>query len=77
MGRFLNSLLETSPAYQVRRDSDGFLLIGNPRRAAQFNDIVRQATDNAGEDYVAFPISDGDHGYSQMFILPLDDMTPC
>jgi len=53
-----------------------FLLIGNPKRAAEFNDIVRHATDEAGEDYVAFPISDGGHGYSQMFILPLDDMPP-
>lgn len=76
MGRFLDSLLETSPAYQVRRDSDGFLLIGNPKHAAEFNDVVRQAADDAGEDYVAFPISDGDHGYSQMFILPLDEMPP-
>lgn len=77
MGRFLDILLETSAAYQVRQDSGGFLLVGNPKRAAEFNDVVRQAADDAGEDFVAFPIGDGDHGYSQMFILPLDDMTPC
>nr|WP_313522268.1 hypothetical protein [Brevundimonas diminuta] len=76
MGRFLDSLLEASAAYQIRQDDDGFLLIGNPKRAAEFNDIVRHATDDAGEDYVAFPISDGDHGYSQMFIIPLDEMPP-
>ncbi|WP_415289113.1 hypothetical protein RSD66_04175 [Brevundimonas sp. S1H14] len=76
MGRFLDSLLEASAAYQVRQDDDGFLLIGSPEFAAEFNIVVRQATDDAGEDFVAFPISDGGLGYSQMFILPLDEMPP-
>lgn len=76
MGRFLDSLLEASAAYQVRQDDDGFLLVGNPKRADEFNDVVRQAADDAGEDFVAFPIGDGDHGYSQMFILPLEEMPP-
>lgn len=75
MGRFLDSLLEGSAAYQVRRDGDGFLLIGSPEFVAEFNAVVRHATDEAGEDFVAFPISDGEH-YSQMFILPLDEMLP-
>lgn len=76
MGQFLDSLLEVSAAYQVRQDDDGFLLTGNSKRADEFNAVVRQATDDAGEDFVAFPISDGDHGYSHMFILPLDEMPP-
>ena len=74
MGRFLDSLLEGSAAYQVRRDDDGFLLTGSPEFAAEFNAVVRHATDEAGEDFVAFPISDDEHSYSQMFILPLDEM---
>ncbi|MBD7939973.1 hypothetical protein H9656_01035 [Brevundimonas sp. Sa3CVA3] len=71
MGRLLDILLEASPAYQVRRDNGGFLLVGNPKRAAEFNDVVRQANDDAGADFVAFPISDDRNGYSQMFIIPL------
>lgn len=76
MRQFLDSLLETSPAYQVRRDSDGFLLIGSPEFAAEFNTVVRQAAHDSGKDFVAFPVSDGERGYSEMFILPLDEMPP-
>lgn len=72
MGRLLDRLLSMSPAYEVRREADGFVLIGKPEYAEEFSDLVRQAADQAGEDYIVFPTSDGRRGYSQMFILPTD-----
>ena len=35
-------------------------------------DLVREAADHAGEDFVVFTTSDGGQGYSQMFVMPLD-----
>lgn len=72
MGRFLDRLLEASTAYDVRRDKDGYFLIANPAQPDAFNDVVRDAVEKAGDDFVVFPTSDGHHGYSQMFIIPLD-----
>lgn len=72
MGRVLDRLLEASPAYIVRREKDGYFLIANPAQPDAFNDVVRDAVEKAGDDFVVFPTSDGHHGYSQMFIIPLD-----
>ena len=72
MGRMLDMLLEASTAYDVRREKDGYSLIANPAQPDVFNDVVRDALEKAGDDFVAFPTSDGRQGYSQMFIIPLD-----
>lgn len=72
MGRLLNSLLKASSAYAVRRDEAGFTLTRRPDQAAEFNSLVRSAIEHSGEDCIVFPTSDGEHGYSQMFVLPLD-----
>lgn len=72
MGRFLDSLLADSPVYRVEREGDGFLLVGSEERLAEFSGLVREAADNAGDDFVIFPVTDGQQGYRQMFIMPLD-----
>lgn len=74
MGRLLDKLLKTSPAYDIRQDKDGFVLIGKPGYIDEFSDLVREAAERAGEDFVVFTTSDGRHGYSQMFVMPLDDI---
>lgn len=72
MGSLLDTLLNQSLVHDVRRDRDGYLLVSKPGQAAAFSDLVREAAEKAGEDYVAFTTSDGRDGYSQMFVLPLD-----
>jgi len=72
MGRLLDRLLSTSPAYEVRREAPGYILTGKPGHAEAFSQLVRQMAEEAGDDCVVFPISDGHHGYTQMFILPTD-----
>lgn len=74
MGQMLTKLLDTSPAYDIRRDKDGFVLTPNPGHTDEFSDLVREASRKAGDDFVVFTTSDGHHGYSQMFVMPLDDI---
>ena len=73
MGRLLDRLLKGSGAYSIRREADGFTLIGDPRRLDEFSDLVREVSENAGDDLIVFPTSDGRRGYSQMYLMPLDD----
>lgn len=73
MGRLLDKLIQGTPACVVKSETDGFTLVGKPDRLDAFSDLVREAVDQAGDDYVVFPTSDGSHGYSQMFVVLLDD----
>lgn len=76
MGRLLDRLLETHPAYDIQRDKDGFVLIAKPNCIDEFSDLVREATEHAGTDFIVFPTSDGGVGYSRMFVVPLDEVAP-
>ena len=73
MGRLLDKLLRDYPAYDIRRDKDGFVLIGKPDRLDEFSDLVREAAEQAGEDFIVFTTTDGHHRYSQMFVMLLDE----
>jgi hypothetical protein len=72
MGRLLDKLVRGTPACDVMRDGDGFTLIAKPGRFDEFSELVREAAEQAGEDFVVFPASDGHDGYRSMFVLPLD-----
>lgn len=72
MGRLLDKLIRGSTAHDVKAENDGFSLVGKPDRLNEFSDLVREAVDHSGEDFVVFPTSDGHHGYSRMFVVPLD-----
>ncbi|MBK1976477.1 hypothetical protein JIX58_12045 [Brevundimonas diminuta] len=72
MGRLLEKLKHGAPAYDVKVERDGFTLIGKPDHIDEFSDIVREAAEQAGEEFVVFTTSDGHQGYSQMFVMPLD-----
>ena len=74
MGRLLDKLLNDHPAYDIRRDEDGFVLTGRLDHIDEFSDIVRETAEQAGEEFVVFTTSDGHQGYSQMFVMPLDDI---
>ena len=67
MGQLLTKLLDTSPAYDIRRDKDGFLLIAKPGHTDEFSNLAREAADHAGDDFIVFTTSDGQHGYSLIF----------
>ena len=73
MGKLLDKLLATHPAYDIERDKDGFVLIAKPDRIDEFSKLVREAIEHAGADFIAFPTSDGAVGYSRMFVVPLDE----
>lgn len=73
MGRLLDRLLETSPDYDVQSADGGFVLTRRPGHAEAFSALVREAADRAGDDCLIFSTRDG-AGYSQVFVLPLDDL---
>lgn len=73
MARLLEKLIQGAPTYEVRPENDGFTLVGKPDRLDEFSDVVREAVNHAGDEFVVFPMSDGQRGYSQMFVMPLDD----
>ena len=73
MGKLLDRLLEGSHAYRVRREADGYTLVAEPDCVDEFSDLVREVAENAGMDFIVFTTSDGHHGYSQMFVMPMND----
>jgi hypothetical protein len=73
MGRLLDRLVQGTSAYTVRRETDILTQVGKPDRLEEFNDLVREAADHSGDDYVVFTTSDGHHSYSQMFVMPFDE----
>jgi len=76
MGKLLDRLLEGSHAYSVKREADGYTLVALPDCVDEFSDLVREATNHAGDDFIVFTTSDGGVGYSQMFVMPMNEATP-
>jgi hypothetical protein len=52
------------------------VLIAKPGHREEFSDLVREAAEHAGDDFIVFTTSDGRQGYSQMFVMPLDEAPP-
>lgn len=73
MGKLLDRLLEGSHAYRVKREADGYTLVAEPDCVEEFSNLVREAADHAGEDFIVFTTSDGGVGYSQMFVMLMDE----
>ena len=76
MGRLLDRLLEGSHTYRIEREVDGYMLVAEPGCLDEFSDLVRNAADHSGVDFAVFATSEGGHRYSQMFVMPLDDLSP-
>lgn len=72
MGRLLDKLIQGTPACDVMPEIDGFTLVGKPGRLDEFGDLVREAADHAGADFVIFPVIEGGR-YSAMLVVPLTD----
>lgn len=75
MGRLLDRLLQGSHAYRISREQDGYTLVAEPDCLDEFSDLVREATNHAGDDFIVFTTSDGGVGYTQMFVVPMESLS--
>ena len=73
MGRLLEKLVHGTTAWDVKPEEVGFTLVGKPDFLDEFSDLVREAVNHAGDDFVVFPTKDSGGGYSQMLVVPFDD----
>jgi len=73
MGRLLDRVLRGSHAYSVRTDAGGFLLLPRPGRRDEFDAFVTRLMDEPPNEFVAFPASEGDGSFSQVFICPISE----
>jgi hypothetical protein len=71
MGRFLDRLSRDDPAYELMASDDGYTLIGRAGHEDEFNELARDLIDNAGNEFVVLPSSDGQVGYERVFIIPI------
>jgi len=72
MGRLLDKLRNESCACRIVPEGEGVLLVAHKGLRDEFSDLVRDLVRTSGEDYVAFPTTDGHAGYERVFLLPLD-----
>lgn len=69
--QFLECLRKGSSAHRVTVEADGLSLVPLDGAEDQFNDLAREILERSGEDFVAFPTTDGSHGYERVFVVPL------
>ncbi len=72
MGQFLERLRIGSSAHTVTVEANGLSLVRLDGAEDRFNDLAREILKRSGEDFVAFPTTDGSHGYERVFVVPLD-----
>lgn len=68
MVRLLDALRNDPRASGVEMTEQGFVLSGSGKA---FDELAREALENAGDDFVALPTSDGGVGYSRVVIITL------
>ena len=73
MGRLLDRVLRGSHVYSVRSDAGGFLLVPRPGRRDEFDTFVTRLMDEPAHEFVAFPASEGEGCFSQVFICPVSE----
>lgn len=72
MGALLQRLREVAASQGSEETDYGFSLRPEPDAPARFNRLVERVMDEAGDDYIALPTTDGGTGYDRVFIIPLD-----
>ncbi|HEY0600307.1 hypothetical protein [Brevundimonas sp.] len=72
MGSRLLRLRRLASSQQGRETTSGFALLRGSRPPGRFNRLVERIIDEAGDDYIALPTTDGSAGYERVFIIPLD-----
>ena len=69
----LETLRAPSPHHRVEEAEDGFFIVrAEAAAASQFDALVREAMQRAGDEYLALPVAEGGPGYSRVFILPTE-----
>lgn len=72
MALSLTQLRLKAAEHRIDADDGGFSI--EPRKAdgEAFNRLVREALDNSGNGFVAFPQTNGRSGYAALYVIPLD-----
>ena len=55
----------------MEETSTGYILVAVPEAAEEFNVLVRDLLDRAGEEFVVLPTTDGKTGYERVVLLRL------
>ena len=76
MGRFLDRLRQGSTVHRVETAGEGFAIVRVEGQEAGFDDLAREAINDAGGDFLALPITDGHTGYERVVILPTNPGEP-
>ena len=71
MRRLLDRFSRDDPAFRLEADGAGVVLIRQDGQAEPFNAIARDLINEAGNEFLVFPTTDGAAGYERVFILPL------
>lgn len=72
MGQFLERLRKGSSAHTVVVEEQGLSLVRLDGAEDRFNELAQEILERSGDDFVAFPTTDGSHGYERVFVVPLD-----
>ena len=72
MGQFLERLRKGSSTHTVIVEAEGLSVVRLDGAEDGFNELAREILRRSGEDFVAFPTTDGSHGYERVFVVPLD-----
>jgi hypothetical protein len=71
MGRLLDTLKNDQAAFRVEQADGGYLMIRHDDRTEEFNEIARKLINDAGQEMVVFPMTDGAQGYERLFVISL------
>ena len=67
----LQTLRAPGQHHRVEETEGGFFIVrAEPETANQFDALVREAMQQAGDEHLALPVAEGGPGYSRVFILP-------
>ena len=69
----LKSLLEGAPAYGVLDAKDGVLLFRRSGFEEEFEEVVAEVVDAAGDEYEVISITNCNSECDRLFIAPLDE----
>lgn len=71
MRKLLDRLKANASAFVMEETSTGYILVAVPEAAEEFNVLVRDLLDRAGEEFVVLPTTDGKTGYERVVLLRL------
>ena len=70
MSLSLQELRKVASRNTVHNGAEGFSIERRDVEPETFNRLVREAVESSGQDFVAFPQTDGHRGYSALYVLP-------